>query len=214
MASGVTVDVYFDLICPWCLIGKRNLDRALAQFAHIVPGVAVQLRWHSVQLIPNVPQDGVDYKEFYVRRLGNAETVRARQAQVRQAAQAAGSDVDFASIQRFPNSMQAHQLVSFAAQQGVSLAPLLERLFAAYFQRGEDIGDSTILQTIAAEHGLDVAALTDWIAAGHGRPQPCEVPGVPFFVFNQSHALSGAQPVAALLASMRASLATTQETTC
>jgi predicted DsbA family dithiol-disulfide isomerase len=205
MASELHVDVYIDLICPWCLIGKRHLNLALAQLAQQAPDLNVSLQWHSVQLIPDVPAGGLDFAEFYLRRLGSPEAVRARQDQVREAAQGAGVEIDFERIRRFPNSLRAHQLFAFAAQHLAAdqLEAMLERLFTAYFNRGEDLGDMAILRAIAMEWDLDVSALQTWIDAGQGLPKPTRVPGVPFFVFDRVQTLSGAQPPATLLAAMR-----------
>jgi predicted DsbA family dithiol-disulfide isomerase len=205
MSSELHIDVYVDLICPWCLIGKRHLNQALAQLANEAPDIEVSLQWHSVQLIPDVPAGGLDFAEFYLHRLGSPEAVRARQAQVREAAQAAGVEVDFGRIRRFPNTLRAHQLFAFAARHLAAdqLEAMLERLFAAYFNRGEDLGDMDTVRAIALEWGLDLAELQRWIDARQGLPKPVKVPGVPFFVFNRVQALSGAQPPAALLAAMR-----------
>lgn len=208
MPPTLGIDVYFDVICPWCLIGKRHLNQALAQLAQISPCVQVSVTWHSVQLIPDVPAEGLDFSEFYLQRLGSAEAVRARQAQVREAAHRAGAELDFARILRFPNTRKAHQLFSFAAGH---LAPLetellLERLFEAYFNRGEDLSNSATLGAIAAQHGLDTPELDAWMACEQRQPVNIQVPGVPFFVFNQSKQLSGAQPVEVLLAAMLQSI--------
>jgi predicted DsbA family dithiol-disulfide isomerase len=213
MTPTLRIDVYFDLICPWCLIGKRHLNQALAQLVQRVPGVQVNVAWHSVQLIPEVPAEGLDFAEFYLHRLGSADAVRARQAQVREAAHRAGAVVDFARILRFPNTRQAHQLFSFAASH---LAPLeteqlLERLFEAYFNLGEDLSERATLKAIAAQHGLDTPELDAWMACEQWQPVNIQVPGVPFFVFNQSKQLSGAQPVEVLLAAMLQSIGNASE---
>jgi predicted DsbA family dithiol-disulfide isomerase len=205
MSSELHIDVYIDLICPWCLIGKRHLNLALSQLAQEAPDLNVSLQWHSVQLIPDVPAGGLDFAEFYLQRLGSPEAVRARQGQVREAAQGAGLEIDFGRIRRFPNSLKAHQTLAFAARHLAAdqLEAMLERLFAAYFNRGEDLDDMATLRAIAVEWGLDVSALQTWIDAGQGLPKPVRVPGVPFFVFNRVQTLSGAQPPATLLAVMQ-----------
>lgn len=205
MPRQLHIDVYSDLICPWCLIGKQHLRQALAQAQAEEPDLQVTVQWHSVQLIAGVPNEGWDYQEFYLRRLGNAETVRARQAQVRAAAAHAGVEIHFERITHFPNTTPGHQLLAYAAQH---LAPapldaLMDRLFSAFFQRGENMGQWPTLLTIANEFGLDTQALQDWITNQQGLPERVEVPGVPFFVFNRAQALSGAQPPDTLLAAIR-----------
>jgi hypothetical protein len=118
MNPSVRIDVYVELICPWCLIGKRHLERALAQLATASDReLRVDLQWHTVQLIPQVPREGWPFAEFYARRLGSPEAVRQRQAQVRTAAAQAGVEIDFARIQRFPNTTLSHRLLAFMARR-------------------------------------------------------------------------------------------------
>lgn len=205
MTTTLTIDVYLDLICPWCLIGKRHLDDALATFSRSGSSRQVDVRWHSVQLQPDAPAQGWDFNAFYLQRLGSAEGMRQRQAQVNAAAARAGFQIDFGGIARMPNTVQAHQLLAFGSTHlpAARFANLLERLFAAHFHQGEDLGERATLRAIADSVGLSVAALDDWWDGGHGRPQARDVPGVPFFVFNRQLALSGAQPPEVLLDAMR-----------
>jgi predicted DsbA family dithiol-disulfide isomerase len=205
MKQQLHIDVYVDLVCPWCLIGKRHLDQALAQWREVEPSVPVDVQWHSVQLVPDVPEQGVDFSEFYLRRLGGPQAVQMRQAQVREAAAGVGAEVDLARIARFPNTRKAHQVMAFAVRHldTAQFTLLLERLFAAYFSRGEDIGALDTLQVVSEKFGLPWPAVQEWISAGHGQPQQQDVAGVPYFVFNRTQSTSGAQPAAALLAAMR-----------
>jgi len=204
----LVIDVYFDLICPWCLIGKRHLDQALAELARTDPEVAVDVRWHSVQLLPDLPVEGRDFTEFYIQRKGSAQAVRQGQERVKQAALGAGAVVNFSIIARMPNTLLAHQLLAFARtrQTPHQHAQLLERLLAAHFSRGEDLGERATLLVIAQDFDLPMAELSHWLESGMGKPMPLEVPGVPFFVFNHRVALSGAQPPELLLSGMRQAL--------
>ncbi|MFC5522549.1 DsbA family oxidoreductase [Polaromonas jejuensis] len=208
MAQELVIDVYFDLICPWCLIGKRHLDRALAALAQIDPEVAVDVLWHSVQLLPDLPVQGRDFTEFYIQRKGSAQAVREGQERVKQAAVGAGAVVDFSRMARMPNTLQAHQLLAFASARQTTHqhAQLLERLLAAHFSRGEDLGERATLLVIAQDFDLPMAELNHWLESGMGKPMPLEVPGVPFFVFNHRVSLSGAQPPELLLSGMRQAL--------
>lgn len=207
MAPTLTVDVWFDLICPWCLIGKRQLDAALARWRAEHAGADVHVRWHSVRLIDGVPPEGWDFAAFYERRLGSPEAVQARQAQVRAAARQAGAEIDFSRIRVFPDTGPAHQLLALGARRLGSSAhqALIERLFRAYFVQGENLSDHATLLDIAAEAGLD----RQEAAARLDLPLPSGAPvqGVPFFVFNGHLAVSGAQPVPSLLAAMRSAVA-------
>ncbi|SFC00133.1 Predicted dithiol-disulfide isomerase, DsbA family [Polaromonas sp. OV174] len=208
MSQELVIDVYVDLICPWCLIGKRHLDQALAELARTDPEVAVEVRWHSVQLLPELPVQGRDFTEFYIQRKGSAQAVRQGQERVQQAALAAGAEVNFAIIARMPNTLLAHQLLAFARtrQTPPQHVQLLERLLAAHFSRGEDLGERATLLAIAQDFDLPLAELSHWLESGMGKPMPLDVPGVPFFVFNQRLALSGAQPPELLLTGMREAL--------
>jgi predicted DsbA family dithiol-disulfide isomerase len=209
MNKNLVIDVYFDLICPWCLIGKRHLELAIAELVRAEPSLAVLLRWHSVQLLPDLPVEGRDFIEFYLQRKGSAQAVRQGQQRVELAAAHAGVMVDFPRMARMPNTLQAHQLLAFARprQQPTEHAQLIERLLAAHFSRGEDLGARATLLAIAGEFTLPVAALSEWLDAGMGKPLPAAVSGVPFFGFNERLFLSGAQAPEQLLAAMRQSLA-------
>ncbi|MDM0116969.1 DsbA family oxidoreductase [Variovorax sp. J22R133] len=204
------IDVYLDLICPWCLIGKKNLERALAKFTSVPGHPSVQVHWRSVQLIPDLPTDGVDFEAFYQQRLGSVERMRARQAQVRAAAGQAGTEVRFDRIRRFPNTLLAHRMLAYAKEQlsSAQLDALLDALLVGYFQQGADIGDEATLSDIGSRHGLDHAAWKTWMAA---RPPKLErAISVPLFVFNRGMSLSGAQPADVLLEAMGDALAATR----
>jgi predicted DsbA family dithiol-disulfide isomerase len=204
MPGALRVDVFVELICPWCLIGKRHLARALERLAQSDPDLKVQVHWRPVQLIAQVPEQGWPFAEFYLQRLGSPEVVQQRQAQVQAAAAQAGVEIDLSRIQRFPNTARAHRLIDFAAvQQPTAVDALLERLFDGYFRRGEDIGSSDTLLAIAEETGLDAASARPWLQAPPRSAEPAPVTGVPLFVFNGRFALSGAQPPEALWSAMR-----------
>jgi len=205
MTQTLKIDVYVELICPWCLIGKSNLVSALKQLADADPRVQVQ--WHTVQLVPEVPREGWPFAEFYLRRLGSPEAVRQRQAQVRAAAAQAGVEIDFARIERFPNTTLAHRLLAFAEHQPSVVDAMLDRLFEAYFQRGVNIGDIDTLLDIAQDLGLDREAAAAWLDAEPTPPTKSPaVSGVPLFVFDEQFALSGAQPPEMLLSAIRHSV--------
>jgi predicted DsbA family dithiol-disulfide isomerase len=210
MSQHLRIDAFFDFICPWCLIGKRQLDRALEQLQRSHPDVDVTLVWHGVQLLPDLPVQGEAFAEFYLKRLGSADAVRMRQAQVQQAAAAAGVNIDLQRIGKMPNTANAHRLFECATAQGTSSQrdALLERLFAAYFQKGEDLGDSATLLAIAESCGWQTAALSSLRSDGSpfvGGHAPSG--GVPYFVFDHRLAVSGAQPAEVLLGAMHKALA-------
>jgi predicted DsbA family dithiol-disulfide isomerase len=204
-SNRLTIGIHFDLICPWCFIGKRHLTLARARFAQQHPEVAVECVWYPTQLLPEVPEQGLPFAEFYERRLGSPEAVRQRRQQVVLAARSAGLELDLTAIERMPNTARAHQLLRRVALLGEPqlFEALLERLFVAYFQRGEDIGDATTLQVLAAEVGVPAGWLADTTSADASLTQAAPaIAGVPYFVFNGRLALSGAHDAATLLAAM------------
>ncbi len=199
--NAVTVDVWFDLVCPWCWIGKHNLAQALERLHQTDPSLQVEVAWHSVQLIPQTPPQGWLFDAFYEKRLGSREAVLARRAQVADAARYAGAPIDYALITVFPNTAAAHRLLAAGKAQ---LAPaafdaLLTRLFEGYFTRGENLGDADVLAAIAAAQGVDPAGP----AAQDEPDMEAASQGVPFFVFNRAWVLSGAQPADVLWRAMR-----------
>ncbi|MGA7815854.1 DsbA family oxidoreductase [Caballeronia sp.] len=214
--ESVTVDVHFDFICPWCLIGKRNLDAAVTYLASLRPDVSVKVRWHSHQLLPDMPVDGVPYQAFYVARLGSPGAVAARRAQVQKAAEAAGVELMFDRIEVMPNTRAAHRLVAWATTTGAAIKPalLIDRLFTGYFIDGEDIGSPDVLERIGLACGLDAARLAEHFTTS-GRednmtlpcsPQADDVQGVPHFVVNSALSLSGAYSPGAIVDAMLRSI--------
>lgn len=213
----LTVEVYFDLICPWCLIGKRNLETAIRQLAALRPQVRVKVSWISQQLLPDTPVSGIPYQSFYVARLGSPEAVAARRAQVQRAGDAAGIKFAFDRIELMPNTAAAHGLVAWSRAYGTAAqqAEVVERLFTAYFIDGKNISDPDVLAQIGAESGLDRDAVVLHLLGQRGGSNPGEwqssearhaVDGVPYFAFNDRFALSGAQSSEAMLHAMMHSL--------
>ncbi|SPA18319.1 putative thioredoxin, DSBA oxidoreductase family [Cupriavidus taiwanensis] len=217
--STLSVEAYFDLICPWCLIGKRHLETAIDWLGRERPDVAVQVAWRSYPLIPTTPPAGLPYRQFYLARLGSPEAVAMRQVQVRAAAKDAGLTLALERIETFPSTLLAHRLVRHARQQaGAGVAGLLiEELFQRYFLRAENIGDPQVLRQAAASCGIALPEHADrtgghdldWLPSVH---DPLDPParaglGVPCFVFNGTHSVSGARPPEVLLQTMHQALA-------
>lgn len=153
----ITVEFYFDLICPWCLIGKRQLDLAIDLLTLGYPDVDVVVQWKSLPLLPNIALEGVPFDAFYLQRLGSANAVAARRQQIADAGRAVNVAFDFERIAWMPNTVAAHQLIAHAGQFGgaVLQAQLIDRLFDAYFCRGENIGDPQVLTGIGEAFGLE-----------------------------------------------------------
>jgi predicted DsbA family dithiol-disulfide isomerase len=202
----------FDFICPWCLIGKRNLEKAVRKLAQSRPDVQVQTSWRGVQLLPHLPAQGVPFMEFYVQRLGSEAAVRARQEQVQDAAYHADVEVDLRRIEVMPNTANAHRMLALAMEQGSErqIDALLERLFTSYFQRGEDLGDRELLLRLARQCGFDPHRL-EGVLHDDGRPHAGSerVPSntaVPSFVLDRCISLAGTLPPWLMLAQLQRAL--------
>jgi len=203
----LSVEVLFDFICPWCLIGQRQLQAALLLLQRQQPQVQVDLQWRGVQLLPGLPANGLPFHAFYVQRLGSEQAVRERQAQVRAAASVVGEDIDFTRIRRMPNTANAHRLLQRASSLlgAAQLEAMLAQLFIAYFHQGRDLGDSRVLLAIAQSCGLQAVQVADCLRDdgspfldGAGRAGSA----VPRFRFNEGRLIAGAQPAEVLLAAM------------
>jgi predicted DsbA family dithiol-disulfide isomerase len=210
VSGHLRIDVFFDFICPWCLIGKRQLEHAQVQFRSRHPGVQITTQWHGVQLLPQLPAQGEPFADFYRKRLGSADAVVSRQAQVQQAAAAVGLTIDLGRIATMPNTADAHRLFERASELGnvAQRDLLLERLFAAYFQKGEDLGCRETLLAIARSCGIDAQAVADCLL-GDATPfagSPGASGGVPSFQLDRRMTVVGAQPAVALLGAMSQAL--------
>ncbi len=198
----LSVQVISDVICPWCFIGKRRLEKAVA--AH---GGPVRVRWLPFQLNPQMPKEGVSRREYRTRKFGSWERSLELDAQV--AAAGAGEGIHFAFdlMERTPNTLDAHRLIGLADEEGVQDA-VVEALFRAYFTEGRDISDRQTLLDVVAGAGLDRGKAEGVLTGGGGQEAIREadelarrvrVEGVPFFVINGRVSLSGAQSPEAFL---------------
>ncbi|WP_395706534.1 DsbA family oxidoreductase [Casimicrobium huifangae] len=206
--SPLNIDIVSDVVCPWCYIGNRA--------AH--PGVEVAIRWHPFQLNPDLPPEGTDRKAYLEAKFGGPQRAAEIYARVSAAGRNAGLALNFDGIQRQPNTLMAHALIAYAQsiEGGGSADAIVERLFKAYFVDGRFVGDIDVLVAIAAECGLDAEATRavlsepstlEQIAALDASVRRQGISGVPFLIFNQKLALSGAQPPEVMLDAMTKSLA-------
>jgi predicted DsbA family dithiol-disulfide isomerase len=191
------IDVIFDTICPWCFIGKKRLERALRQR----PGLRVDLRWRPFLLNPDVPDTGMARSAYLERKFGGPGRVGRMLAGLREAGARDGIAFAFESIERTPNTLDSHRLVRMAAETGQAAA-MVERLFEAYFLHGRDIGDPDELCALAAEIGMDAAAVRIMLNGSQGRGEihmenahthRMSINGVPCFIFDGAYAIAGAQ---------------------
>ena len=193
------IDIYSDTICPWCYIGKRRLERALAQR----PELESEVRWRAFQLNPDMPPEGIDRQRYLETKFGG--TAGARQVYARVEAAGSGEDIPFAfdAIPRTPNTVDSHRLILWAAGQPGGQDAVVESLFRAYFLDGRDIGDREVLVAVAAAAGHDANGVRAFLASDEGATEVREedlqgrqsgIQGVPLFVLGRRYALSGAQP--------------------
>src|SRR5438067_2379962 len=146
----LNIDVISDVICPWCFIGKRRLEKAVAAFGR----EQVRVRWHPFQLNPRIPKEGMNRPEYRTAKFGSWERSLALDAQVAEAGRGEGIPFAFDRIMRTPNTLDAHRLIGLADTEGVQDA-VVEALFRAYFTNGRDISSRQTLLDVVAEAGLD-----------------------------------------------------------
>lgn len=191
----VTIDIYSDVICPWCFIGKRRMEKGLA-------GQAATLRWHPFELNPDMPHEGVERRAYRVKKFGSWERSLELDAQVGRAFAGEGLAFNSERMARTPNTFDAHRVIWLAGEKGAQ-DTVVEALFKAYFTDGRDLSDRATLAAVAVEGGLDAKEVDELLAGDRGsadvrqweqKGQRLGISGVPFFVVNGRVALSGAQP--------------------
>ena len=215
------LDVVSDAICPWCWVGKRNMEGALEILAR-EDGERFAVHWRPFQLNPEMPREGVERAAYRAAKFGSEERSRQLDAQVAQAGAAAGVAFHHDRMLRTPNTVDAHRVIRLAGEQGGPILQnrVVEALFRAYFQEGRDIGDHAVLAAIAGEAGLDAALAERALAGGDGEAEVLEedagfrrlgLSGVPTFAL-QGHVLfSGAMPAENMAAAFRQALTVLRE---
>jgi len=193
----MNIYIFSDTVCPWCFIGKRRLERALAQRPDLTPTV----RWRTFQLNPQMPEDGMDRQRYLALKFGGAARAQELYETIRQVGESEGIAFQFDAITRTPNTVLSHRLLRLAESEGRDTA-VAEALFRAYFLDGKDIGDPQALTVIAEEAGLDAGAVQDFlgsedladeILAEDRFARRLGIAGVPCFIIDGKYALSGAQ---------------------
>lgn len=215
-SSTLTIDVVSDVVCPWCYIGKRRLEAALAlPEAHDLPNVVI--RWHPFQLNPDLPADGIDRQRYLEDKFGGPKRAAEIYDHVRTAGHAAGLSLHIDGIKRQPNTLAAHALLAFAQLGDADGNNVKERLLYAYFVENRFLGNIDVLANIAEEAGLngeDARAFItdpeqlDAVAQEDAHIRQMGVTGVPFFIFNRKVSVSGAQDPVTLLGAMHRAITT------
>jgi predicted DsbA family dithiol-disulfide isomerase len=202
MARTLLIEIASDVICPWCYIGKRRLEKALAT---LKGEVEVRIEWLPFQLNPDMPAQGVARADYRRAKFGSVEKGRALDARVAQEGAGEGIRFAFDRMARTPNTVAAHQLVDLAQSQYKADA-VVDALFRAYFEEARDIGDPAILTEIAGRLGVTgwpEAAAKEKVAEQEERVRELGISGVPTFIFDRKSGISGAFPPDTLAQAIR-----------
>ena len=199
----MTIDVISDVVCPWCYIGKKRLDAALA----VRPAIKADIRWRPYQLDPSIPPEGIDRQDYLLRKFGDPQQIVAMHQRIVAQGIEDGIAFNFVGIDRSPNTFDAHRLIRWASEVGLG-EDVVENLFDAYFVQGRDIGDHAVLRDIAEHAGMRGEGVAKLLASTEAREevtieilqaQQMGIQGVPCFIFASKVAVQGAHPVETLV---------------
>jgi predicted DsbA family dithiol-disulfide isomerase len=202
MPKPLLIEIASDVICPWCYIGKRRLEKALES---LKGEVEVRIEWLPFQLNPDMPEQGVARAEYRRAKFGSVEKGRALDARVAQEGAGEGIAFAFDRMQRTPNTVAAHRLIDLAQSQGKA-GPVVDALFRAYFEEARDIGDAEVLAGIAKAAGVEnwpTGVNAPQVAEQEERVRDLGISGVPTFIFDKKSGLSGAYPPEQLAQAIR-----------
>jgi predicted DsbA family dithiol-disulfide isomerase len=207
--QAIAVEVVSDLVCPWCYIGQKRIEAAVAG----LPDIDVDISWRPYQLDPTIPAKGKDRRDYMLAKFGSEERIREIHARIEPIGAAEGIHFAFDRIRIAPNTLDAHRVVRWAAgaAPGVQSA-LVKRLFRLYFEEGADIGDPVVLAGAAAAAGMDAALVESLLSTDADRDAVAEeaatasrmgITGVPCFLLERRYALVGAQDTETLVDAIR-----------
>jgi predicted DsbA family dithiol-disulfide isomerase len=193
------IDIYSDTVCPWCYLGKRRFDLAVAARPQYEPVVV----WRPFELNPDVPVEGVDRETYMAARMPDQARLEQAHAELERLGEASGIRFRFELISRIPNTRRSHLLIAHAARSGLQAA-IKDRIMRAYFEEGCDIGDPDELVRLAGEVGLNAAETRnalilrvgqDGVVAAERHAGVLGITGVPTYIFDGQYTISGAQEV-------------------
>ncbi len=200
------IEVYSDVVCPWCYVGKRRLERALMEFDG-----DIRVTWRPFQLNPTMPVAGMDRRVYLETKFGGPGEIKAIQDHVIAVGTSVGIEFAFDRIARTPNTFDAHRLIWFAQQQGRQDEAVGE-LFHGYFTEGLNVGQPEALVSLAVRAGLDEATVSRLLKSDEGTVEvkaeeaaghKLGIRGVPYFIVNGTYAISGAQPVETFVSALK-----------
>ncbi|HME40020.1 MAG TPA: DsbA family oxidoreductase [Steroidobacteraceae bacterium] len=193
------VDIYSDTVCPWCYLGKRRFELAVAARPQYEPRVT----WRPFELNPDIAADGIDRAAYLAAKIGDAQRVAEAHAELQRQGEASGIEFRFDLIRRMPNTRRSHLLIAHAARSGRQSA-VKDRIMRAFFEEGCNIGDIEELVRLAVEAGLPehqsrsalvLRAGQDGVIAAERHASVLGISGVPTFIFDGQYTISGAQEV-------------------
>jgi len=200
--NNVNIDIFSDVVCPWCYIGKRNLEKALKIIKNNRDDLNISVNWRAFQLNPTLPMGGVSRQEYTSSKFGGRENAKAIYDRVRIAAEQVGLTLQFDDIIVQPNSTKMHELI-YASKETALTDDLIEALFKAFFIDGKDLSKKENIGQIAREVGMSDEVIhaaiesdnyADQVSDDLEESQRIGIHGVPFYVLNDEIGLSGAQP--------------------
>ncbi len=209
MTKSITVDVVSDVVCPWCFIGQKRLDSAIAS----LPDIAVEVHWRPFQLDSTIPREGMDRRQYMLAKFGSEERLREMHARIVPLGVAEGISFDFDAIKVSPNTLDAHRLIRWAgAANNATQNMLVRNLFQLYFEQGVNIGDHSALVDAAGQAGMDASVVEGLLAGDADCDAVSEeaatasqmgITGVPCFLLESKYAVMGAQDSATLADAIR-----------
>ncbi|WP_378951281.1 DsbA family oxidoreductase [Mesorhizobium sp. ANAO-SY3R2] len=205
----VTIDVVSDVVCPWCYLGMKRLESALAA----LPGINAEIRWRPFQLDPTIPPEGKDRRAYMLAKFNDEARLQQIHANLVSLGALEGISFDFDAISISPNTLDAHRVIRWAAASGDGVqSKLVRSLFSLYFERGKNIGDHRVLIEAARDAGMDAAVVEAMLPTDADRDEVTNevatasrmgITGVPCFLLDGKYAVMGAQDAATLADAIR-----------
>lgn len=212
MSARLWIDVVSDVVCPWCYVGKKRLEQALT----LVPDVQAVVHWRPFQLDPTIPPEGIPRRAYMEQKFGSLDKIAPVHERLTEMGKELGIKFHFSAIQISPNTLDAHRLIRWAF--GERQDAMVETLFHAFFVDAKNLADRNVLASLAAECGFDAAEILNALNDGEdsdavigeiAAAQELGIQGVPFFIFGQRYAVSGAESPEHLASAIKQAVADT-----